>query len=58
MKLAKILDEMKEKGSQHVLKALTFQDRDLNTCLHYGARNGNIQICEKVIKEASFYGFI
>lgn len=49
---------MKQKSYKHVQDALTFQDRDLNTCLHFGAKNGNIQICEKVIKEASEIGVI
>ena len=31
---------------------LTFQDSDLNTGLHFAAKIGNAQICEKIISEA------
>lgn len=31
---------------------LTFQDSNLNTGLHFAAKIGNAQICEKIISEA------
>ena len=31
---------------------LTFQDGDLNTALHFGARNGCAKICAHIIKQA------
>ena len=36
--------------TEEELKAmLTFQDGDLNTALHFGARNGNVKICQSII---------
>ena len=32
---------------------LTFQDCDLNTGLHFGARNGNFKICSLILDEAA-----
>ena len=31
---------------------LTFQDGDQNTALHFGAKNGNVAMCEIIIDEA------
>ena len=32
---------------------LLFADNELNTALHYGANNGNIEICEFILDTAS-----
>ena len=33
-------------------KTLTFYDSDFNTALHFGAKNGNVQICSFIVTEA------
>ena len=37
-------------------KLLTFQDGDLNTALHFGAKNGNWKICQAIVDEAEKLG--
>jgi len=49
--------EMDEEYRTEYLKAmLTFQDSDCNTGLHFGAKNGNFNLCDKIIKEADLIG--
>ena len=52
-KIIEELRKLRESGEdEEMRKRLTFQDVDLNTALHFGARNGNWKICKEIIEEA------
>ena len=57
-----LIDQIKEIDDEYeteFLKTmLTYQDRKLNTGLHFGAKNGNFKLCEKIIKEADLIGIV
>ena len=40
------------------VELLTFADSDGNTALHFGAKNGNVNICRLIIDEAIQYDCI
>ena len=37
-------------------RLLTFQDGDCNTALHFGAKNGNVKICNLILEESMSLG--
>ena len=48
----------KTRNEREMRSMLTFQDGDMNTALHFGAKNGNLKICSDIIDEATRIGIV
>ena len=48
----------KTRNEKELRSMLTFQDGDMNTALHFGAKNGNLKICSYIVDEATKLGIV